>query len=72
MNRSDIQNMIDIYVNAEVAVLKGKSYTIGGRSLTRENLKEIREGRHEWEQKLSSNISRSRGRMPGVSLGNFS
>ncbi len=30
------------YVEAEIAVLSGQSYTIGGRTLTRANLSEIR------------------------------
>lgn len=36
------------YLDAETAVLSGQSYSIGGRSLTRANLREIREGILYW------------------------
>ncbi len=42
------QEMYAFYISAEIAVLQGKSYTIGGRQLSRENLLEIRKGRQEW------------------------
>lgn len=40
--------MYAAYISAEIAVLQGKSYTVGGRQLSRENLLEIRRGRQEW------------------------
>ncbi len=43
------EEMYAHYVSAEIAVLSSKSYTIGGRQLSRENLSEIRKGRAEWE-----------------------
>jgi hypothetical protein len=43
------QELFNSYHNAELAVLSGKSYVIGGRQLTRENLSEIRKGRKEAE-----------------------
>lgn len=48
------------YINAESAVLSGQSYSIGGRSLTRANLKEIRDGIDYWEKKVAS-LSPNRG-----------
>lgn len=61
MTRQDILEMIDAYNKAEIAALKGKSYSINGRSLTRNDLSEIREGRQEWEQRLASYDMRQRG-----------
>lgn len=52
------REMRDLYVAAERAVLLGQSYTIGGQSLTRANLAEIRKGRAEWEAILSGSGQR--------------
>lgn len=52
LNRA--REMVDLYTSAEIAVLKGQSYSIGGQSLTRADLDKIRAGRKEWEQKLSA------------------
>jgi hypothetical protein len=72
MTNTEIQEVIDEYIKAERAVLKGKSYTIGARSLSRENLPDIREGRQEWEQKLATSTARSAGRNNHYSLADFS
>jgi hypothetical protein len=45
----EAQSMRDLYIKAEKAVLQGQSYNIGGQSLTRANLTEIRKGRDEWQ-----------------------
>ena len=50
--------MLDAYIEAELAVLSSKSYTIKGRTLTRENLSEIRSGRKEYEKKLAALTSK--------------
>lgn len=44
--------MVQHYINAEIAVLEGKSYGFNGRTFTSENLADIRAGRVEWEAKL--------------------
>lgn len=41
------------YSDAEEKVLTGQSYTLGGRSLTRANLAEIRSGMQYWEGKIN-------------------
>lgn len=41
------------YSEAEEKVLTGQSYTLGGRSLTRANLAEIRAGMTLWEGRVS-------------------
>ncbi len=71
MTSGDIQDIIDDYIKAERAVLKGKAYTIAGRSLSRENLSEIREGRQEWEQKLVSQSARQLGQNSNYSMADF-
>lgn len=40
------------YMEAEDKVLAGQSYTISGRSLTRANLAEIRDGMAYWQGKV--------------------
>ena len=52
MTRDEILGMINLYIEAEKAVLTGKRYRIWTRELERENLSEIRKARADWEQKL--------------------
>lgn len=52
MNQSLIQQMIDAYMQAELDVLAGKSVVLNGKTLTTEDLAEIRAGRQEWERRL--------------------
>jgi len=62
---NDIQNMVDRYTEAELAVLQGKSITFNGQQMTMENLSEIRKGRKEWERKLASATAVAAGRSSG-------
>ncbi len=55
------QHMYDAYVAAEQAVLRGQSYAINGRSLTRADLGHIRAGRREWFRKLQHAQARAAG-----------
>lgn len=48
------QKKLDEYLTAETAVLSSQSYTIGGRSLTRANLAEIRKGIEVWNDRLQA------------------
>ncbi len=43
------KDRVALYYEAEAKVLGGQAYTIGGRSLTRANLKEIRDGISYWQ-----------------------
>lgn len=70
MNQADIEEMIQQYLNAEKAVLQGKSITFNGQSMTMENLIEIRSGRESWERRLSALIS-ARRRRPQYKLARF-
>jgi len=60
VNQSKIQEMIDAYIQAELDVLSGKSVVLNGKSMTTEDLGEIRKGRHEWEARLNQ-ANRPRG-----------
>ncbi|ENB2089495.1 hypothetical protein D0258_004359 [Vibrio alginolyticus] len=53
LSKATVQKMIDACVQAESAVLEGKTVTFGGRSVAMEGLGEIRKARQEWERKLS-------------------
>ena len=54
MKPSDIDSMIELYLQAERDVLAGKQVTFQGRTVTSENLNEIRSGRREWEHRRAS------------------
>lgn len=58
------QAQLDAYLAAELKVLGGQSYEIGGRRLTRADLSEIRAGVETWNsrvQQLTLSVS-GRGR----------
>lgn len=51
------QSRLDAYLAAEEAALANRSYTINGRSFTRQDLSDIRQGIDTWNarvQRLSS------------------
>lgn len=47
------QQMVDEHKHALFKVLLGQSYSIGGRSLTRVNYKEISDGLKYWNDELA-------------------
>ena len=54
----------DAWLDAELAVSTGQSYSIGSRSLTRANLAEIRKQIDYWEKKVAAlTITTSGGRI---------
>ena len=57
-----------VYYAAEEAALSGQAYTLGGRSLTRANLSEIRKGIQLWEGRVErlETTGRSGPRMRSV------
>lgn len=57
MKLSDIDSMIELYLQAERDLLAGKVVTFQGRTVTSENLAEIRRGRQEWEQRRTKALS---------------
>lgn len=58
MTKEQIQQMIDAYLAAELDLLAGKTTTINGKTMTMENLQEIRAGRLEWERRLNATLRR--------------
>jgi hypothetical protein len=58
-------DMLDLYIQAEKDVLEGKSTTMNGRTMSMENLQEIRDGRKEWERRVLRAASVAAGRKPG-------
>ncbi|KDM92889.1 hypothetical protein EA58_03800 [Photobacterium galatheae] len=68
MNRALCEKMIEACIQAELDVLDGKSTTFEGRTLTLENLSDIRKARQEWETKLAVF---QRGKRPQYALARF-
>jgi hypothetical protein len=68
---SQATEMRDAYVAAELAVLQGQSFRFGERMLTRADLVEIRNGRREWEARVSAEATVAAGGSPGIALANF-
>jgi len=54
------QAKLDEYLAAETKVLAGQAYTIGGRSMTRADLADIRAGVEAWNTRVI-NLSRVSG-----------
>lgn len=48
------QTALDAWITADLAVAKGQSYSMNGRSLTLANSKEIREQIQYWERRVSA------------------
>jgi len=49
---ADAEAKLALYMAAEERVLAGQSYTIGGRTLNRANLKEIQDGIDTWDKRV--------------------
>lgn len=47
-------NMLQAWLNAEMAIATGQSYSMGSRSLTRANLSEVRKSVEYWESKVNT------------------
>ena len=56
-----IVERLELYYEAERKVLRGPSYTLGNRQLTRANLSEIRKAIKDLENELEQLEGRSRG-----------
>ncbi len=53
MTKTQIQEMVDFYIAAEIKVLNGQTVEHDGKRLTRADLIEIRKGRQDWERRLN-------------------
>jgi len=60
----EAQKHLDLWLKAEEGIATSQSYTIGTRSLTRANLKEVREHIKFWQNKVAEleNIAANKGR----------
>jgi hypothetical protein len=63
-------DMLASYMAAESAILTGKTIQFNGRTLTNENLSEIRKGRQEWERRVAVEQGRARSGL-GYSIATF-
>ena len=67
------QTALDAWIAADLAVAKGQSYSMNGRSLTLANAKEIREQIQYWERRVAAlSSNRSSGSNSVSSLADFS
>lgn len=57
--------MLQKYLEAEDAILAGKTITFAGRTHTMENLDVIQRGRREWEVRVNAETNRA-ARVPTV------
>ena len=54
-------DMLDLYIQAEAAVLTGQEFRLGDRTLRYADLAEIRKGRAEWQSKVNAEQARASG-----------
>lgn len=63
MNKlQQVKNRLEMYYLAEEKILQGQSYSIGSRSLTRANLKEVQDKIKELESEVSALSTRGNKR----------
>lgn len=71
LTKAQAQEHLDAWHAADLALATGQSYSIGNRTLTRENAQEVRNMIAYWEGKVRDAESRSRGARPGVMTPRF-
>ena len=69
---STATEMRDLYIAAEAAVLKGQSFRLGERQVTRADLAQLIEGRKEWERRANAESASAAGSTPGIAISDFS
>ncbi len=69
---STATEMLGLYLAAEAAVLKGQSFRLGERYLTRADLDQIIAGRREWERRVAAEAATAAGGTAGVAIADFS
>lgn len=67
---SQAQTALEAWIAADLAVAKGQSYSMNGRSLTLVNVKEIREQIQYWERRVAS--LQGSGKAHSIALVDFS
>lgn len=69
---STANDMLQVYLDAELAVLRGLSFRMAdGSMLTRANLPEIQAGRREWERRVAGEQAASAGRDDRFAVADF-
>lgn len=69
---SQASDMYAAYVAAEQALLAGKQYTWGDRTLTLSDLTQVQAGRREWGAKVAAETNAANGRSGRFRLADFS
>ncbi len=64
------QDMVDCYLEAELAILQGKEILFNGRKLIMDDLEEIRAGRLEWERRVRAQQAAAAGQ-PWYAMATF-
>ena len=64
------QDMVDRYLEAELAILQGKEILFNGRKLIMDDLEEIRAGRLEWERRVRAQQAATAGQ-PWYAMATF-
>ncbi|KNF08545.1 hypothetical protein CLPU_6c00310 [Gottschalkia purinilytica] len=54
ITKERVREHLEAWLNAELAVTTGQSYSIGSRQLTRANISEIRKQIDYWENRLKA------------------
>ena len=54
-------DMLDLYIQAETAVLTGQEFRLGDRTVRYADLAEIRKGRAEWQARVNAESARANG-----------
>lgn len=67
MNREQIKNRLQLYLEAEAAILRGQSYKIGDRELRRPDLGEVRRAINSLLDELN-HIDSGGGRIKAVAF----
>lgn len=69
---STASEMLELYIAAEKAVLRGQAFELNGRSLTRAALADIQRERAMWERRVQAETVAAAGGAPGVAIADFS
>lgn len=65
---STATDMRDAYLAAELQLLKGQSVRFGDKMLTLANLKEITDGRKDWERRANAEAAAAAGQRGPLSV----
>ena len=72
LTSTQAQTALDAWIAADLAVAKGQSYSMNGRSLTLANVKEICEQIQYWERRVMAFSNNGSGSNQSAALVDFS